>query len=348
MKKACRAAAVLFLSAAMTAAAGATAKLSCTRVDSPVLFAPLACGRNLLFFGVGGKNLVMTREGKFSFLEGPPVSPSFQPVSDGESVWVVAADGSLIRIAKEKAARLPGDFKGALALLPADPLPYALFPGKLKLPDGGEVALDFTASAMNAVGNNIWISGKGVAALADSKGSILWKRTIPGASAGPALLVGKTIFVGVSNGSFSALKKRNGKRIFSFKGGGSAVNRPVACGKFVVYGSTDHFVRALDRRSGRVVWQTRVEGRPSFGPLKVKAGLLFAEGAGARLFILSEKDGRAGWNWKVPSGAILKAPVVIDNTAFVLVWDGSSNPCLYRLPLPDNLPKHSSKKGKAK
>lgn len=348
MKKARRVAAVLFLSGAMAAAAGVAVEPSCTRVDSPVIFAPLVCGPNLLFFGVGGKNLVMTREGKFSPLEGPPVSPSFQPVSDGESAWVVSDNGSLFRITNGASTRLPGDFRGALALLPAKPLPYVLFPEKLKLPGGGVVAFDFTAFAMNALGNELWVRGRGVAALVDAQGRVLWKWTVPGAEAGSATLVGKIIFVGASDGGFSALKRSNGKRVFSYKGGGLAVNRPVAYGKLVAYGSTDHFIRALDRRSGIVVWQTRAQGRPSFGPLKVKAGLLFAESAGSRLFILSEKDGRTGWNWKVPKGAILKAPVVVDNTAFVLAWSGSSKPCLYRVNLPSSLPKHSSKKRKAK
>lgn len=348
MKKACRVACLFLFSSALVAASGSAPDSSCTRVDSPVVFAPVVCGESLLFFGAGGRNLVMDPKGIFSSLGGPPFSPSFQPVSDGESAWAVTSDGAVVRIAGGVASRFPGDFKGAIALLPAEPAPYLLFPGKLKLPNGGEVALDFSAVSMNALGNKLWIRGHGAALLTDSKGKVLWKWKVPGTTTGPALLSGKTVFTGASDGRFEALKERDGKAVFSFRGGGSLVNPPAAANKLVVYGSTDHFIRALNRRSGVVLWQTRVEGRPSFGPIKVKAGFLFAEGAGSRLFILSEKHGRAGWNWKVPKGAILKAPVVVGNTAFVLAWSGSSRPCLYRVNLPSSLPKHSSKKGKSK
>ena len=102
----------------------------------------------------------------------------------------------------------------------------------------------------------------------------------------------------------------------------------------MIYGSLDHFIRAVNRRSGQLAWQYRAEGRPAFGPFPLKAGLLFAESGGTRLLVLSTDKGKKIWEWDLPSGAILQSPALSDGFAVVLAWGEASVPTLYRVALP--------------
>ena len=110
----------------------------------------------------------------------------------------------------------------------------------------------------------------------------------------------------------------------------------------MVYASLDHFIRCIEISSGLLAWQTRSLGRPVFGPFVVKAGLLFAESAGSRLFVLTPEKGQQIWEWRTPSGGILQSPAVAGDTAAVLAWGEAATPVLYQVPLPAKVEKQKA------
>ncbi len=311
-------------------------------------FAPVVCGNEVRLFSAKGLNQVMMVGDTAPRCNPVPLSPALQPVCYDNKVWFLGTGGAAWVISADVPVKLESGLTGALAILPAEPLPYVLFPGYLRLPGGKSVQLPFKAASIERLSDgSLWIWGKKEAVRTDGGGRILWRWNPGDFAPGPAVLSGAVLFAGTGSGDLVALKAGNGKRRFLFRGGGAITSPPIVDGKEVVYASADHFIRALDKR-GNLLWQTRTEGRPSFGPYRVKAGFLFAESAGTRLFILGPKTGQVGWRWKAPSGTILKAPAVEGNNAFVLVWGDSRNPTLYRVKLPSSLPKKASGKRKKK
>ncbi len=313
------------------------------QLDIAADWSPLLCGGTVYIFSSGGRNQIMGPRDPAPNCDPVQMSPALQPLCGGGDAWVLDTDGTLWQLGHGIPAQVASKLNGAVAVVPWSPSPAVFFPHDVLLPDGARRKLDITVARAQALGGEgFWVRSARTAARLDADGSVLWTWTPGRGSPGPATLAGSTVFTATSEGDLVALNADSGRVRFVYRGGGQVTSPPVVFGDEVVYASMDHFIRAITTRSGQLLWQFRADGRPSFGPFKVQAGILFAESAGSRLVILDEKDGHPGWTWAVPQGAILKCPAVSATKAVVLAWTDDPKPWLYRVDLPSALPKQKA------
>jgi len=304
-------------------------------LDIPADFAPVLCGERLYIFSSGGRNQMMGPGDKAPNCDPVQFSPALQPVCGPEGPLVLDKEGSLWQLGQGFPTTIQGGLKNAVALLPGASGLTVVSKDSLLLPGRGGVALPFQARGALALGDGgFWIWGEARAARLEASGKAKWTWSPRKGAPGPAVLSGKTLFAGSSRGELYALRDEDGSLLFRYRGGGEVVSAPVAVGSRVVYASLDHFIRCIEVSSGLLAWQSRSLGRPAFGPFLVKAGLLFAESAGSRLFVLSPENGQKIWEWHAPSGSILQSPAVGSDAAAVLAWGEASTPVLYQVPLP--------------
>lgn len=304
------------------------------RLDIQADWAPVYCGRELFLFSSGGRNQRMGPEDAAPDCALIQISPALQPLCGPAGPLALDRDGTLWQLGERTEPLLTG-LKGALAVFPGAGGPSVLFRRSLRLGDGREIVLPFDATGGQALGDaGFWVFGADRAARLAPDGAPRWTWVLPKGSPGPAALAEGRLAAGTSQGDLAVLRDSDGKLLFRYRGGGALSDPPVAVGRRVIYGSVDHFIRAVDVRNGLLAWQFRAQGRVAFGPLPVDAGLLFAESPGRRLFILSPDKGRKVWEWPVPSGAILSRPAVSGPNAAVLAWGEESTPVLYIAPLP--------------
>ena len=328
--------ALTFLLAALAAApATAPAKPEGIRLDVPAEWPPALCSGRVFLFAPDGRNQTMGPADASPSCNLVQIRPALAPVCVLDAAYVLDEDGTLWRLGEAPALTVASGLKGALALFPTPDGPAVLFVDSLRLPSGASSPLPMHASSAVALaGGGYWVWGSSGATRLDSAGTVRWTWKPPVGTAGPACLHEGWIYAGTSTGNLVAIRDSDGKARFSYRGGGGVECAPVVWKNLVIYASRDHFVRAVDRASGQLAWQARTEGRPDFGPYACDAGLLVAESAGARLLVLAPETGQVAWSWKLPAGAILKAPAVAPRAAAVLAWDEATTPTLYRVELP--------------
>jgi outer membrane protein assembly factor BamB len=305
-------------------------------LDLPVDWAPVVCGGRIYLFSSNGRNQILS-EGETA-PECDPVQfvPGLQPLCGPDGTLVLDRDGNLWRLGSGFPKTIQGDLKGAIALFPSVNGLTVLFKDRLRLPDGEEKRLAFEIQDGLALSDGgFWLWGRNKAMRLDASGETRWTWTPTDGNPGPAALAEGLIFSATSRGDLVALRDSDGRMRFSYRGGGALVGPPRIIDDLVIYGSLDHFIRAVNPRNGQLAWQYRAEGRPAFGPFPVKAGLLFAETGGTRLVVLSVLKGKKLWEWDLPSGAILQSPAFSDGYAVVLAWGEASVPTLYRVALPE-------------
>jgi hypothetical protein len=304
-------------------------------LDIPADFAPLLCGDRLYVFSSGGRNQMMAPGDKAPNCDPVQFSPAFQPVCGAEGPLVLDKEGALWQLGKGFPVTIQSGLREAIALLPGASGFTVVLKDRLLLAGGNSIALPFQARGAVALGDaGFWIWGEARAARLEATGKVKWPWSPRKGMPGPAVLSGDTLFAGSSRGELYALWDEDGRTRFRYRGGGEVDSPPVVTGGRVVYASLDHFIRSIEVRNGLLAWQSRTSGRPAFGPFLVKGGLLFAESAGSRLYILSPENGQKVWEWRAASGSILQSPAVAGDTAAVLIWGEESTPVLYQVPLP--------------
>jgi hypothetical protein len=317
-------------------------------LDIAADFAPLLCGGRLYVFSSGGRNQVMSPDETAPDCDPVHIIPLMQPSCGPTGPVLADRDGNLWQMGKgvpAEVGRLQGPASQLVALLPSRNGTVEVYADRIVLPGTQATPLPLKAtSAQRLAHGGFWVWNARSAARLSPQGRLLWTWRPKGEGPGPAVLAGGLVLAGTSSGSLVALSDADGKQRYCYHSGGEIVNPPWVTGKLVIYASLDHLVRALKIRSGQLAWQFRTDGRPSFGPYPVQAGLLFAEDPGQRLFILDPASGREIWNWRVPKGAILKAPAVAGDRAAVLAWSDTPEPTLYLVTLP---PKPTPSKAEA-
>lgn len=143
-------------------------------------------------------------------------------------------------------------------------------------------------------------------------------------------VIDRGLVVAVSHsGRMVAIDERSGGRAWEQEIGG--VNTPWTAGDFIFVLSNEGEVMALTRQSGRIRW---VAPLPRYENPQERSGSIIWTGpvlAGGRLWLansvgdlvsLSPDDGREQQRLELPGGAFI-APIVADNTLYVLTDDGT-------------------------
>ena len=313
------------------------------RLDISADWEPVLCGDRLYVFSSEGRNQILSPGDDAPQCDPVHFTPQVQPVCSAAGTLVLDTEGNLWQLGESLPKTLLSGLSGALNLWVEEGRPVILFKDRIERPDGQRVALPFEVSGGQPLSDGgYWVWGLTKAARITAAGSLLWSWSPPSGTPGPAVLVKGYIFSGTSGGSLWALRDRDGKVDYRYRGGGSVTTPPISSGDLIVYASTDHMVRAVRAKDGQLAWQFRASGRPSFGPFPVAAGLLLAEAGGHRLIILAPATGKVVWTWALPSGALLNAPGVLPKQAALLAWDEAATPLLFTVTLPASAPANPS------
>jgi hypothetical protein len=309
------------------------------RLDLPADWEPVLCGDRLHVFSTEGRNQILSPGDHAPQCDPVRLTPRLQPVCSSAGTLVLDTEGTLWQLGEGLPKAILSGLSGALNLWVEEGRPALLFKDRIERPDGQRIALPLEATGGQTLSDGgYWVWNSRRAARINAAGSFLWTWSPPSGAPGPAVLAEGRLFSGTSDGSLWALRDRDGKVDYRYRGGGSVTTPPVSSGGLVVYASTDHMVRAVRAKDGQLAWQFRASGRPSFGPYSVAAGLLLAEAGGGRLIILASATGKVIWTWALPSGALLNAPGVLPRQAALLAWDEAATPLLFTVPLPASAP----------
>jgi hypothetical protein len=313
------------------------------RLDLPADWEPVLCKDRLYVFSTEGRNQFLSPGDDAPQCDPVHFTPQAQPVCSASGTLVLDTEGTLWLLGEGLPKTLLSGLSGVVRLWVEDGRPAILFKDRIERPDGQRVDLPFEASGGQPLSDGgYWVWSPTRAARITAAGSLLWTWTPSSGAPGPAVLTEGRIFSGTSSGSLWALRDRDGKVDYCYRGVGGVTAPPISAGGLVVYASTDHMVRAVRAKDGQLAWQFRASGRPSFGPYPVAAGLLLAEAGGRRLIILAPATGKVVWTWALPSGTLLNGPAVLAKQAALLAWDEAATPLLFTVMLPASAPANPS------
>jgi outer membrane protein assembly factor BamB len=87
-------------------------------------------------------------------------------------------------------------------------------------------------------------------------GKLLWKYETGHSVLGSPIIERETVYFGGSDGNFTALDLKSGKKMWSQDTlGGPMVSKPVIQGDMIIFGAWDRYLYSLDKRSGYVNWK---------------------------------------------------------------------------------------------
>jgi outer membrane protein assembly factor BamB len=145
-------------------------------------------------------------------------------------------------------------------------------------------------------------------------GQQIWTDKLGGAPA-EALPLGDWLFVGSDDNYFYCLATASGDQRWRWRTGADIVGAPVADEARVYFVSLDGLLRALQRDSGRLQWQSRLPVRPFAGPMLAGQSVLVA-GIDPTITAFAVKDGTPQSG--VLMGGELAAPPFVTPWAFTI------------------------------
>ncbi len=277
-----------------------------------------ADGRLLATTGFGELLSLDPATGAISWRTRVPGPVRAAPTVIGNRAFVVTVDNQLVAYSATDGATLwthTGILETAGLLGAASPAA-----------DGSIVAVPYSSGELFALraenGRVAWSDNLAAVRRAGALSNLADIRGMP--------VIDRGLVVAVSHsGRMVAIDERSGGRAWEQEIGG--VNTPWAAGDFIFVLSNEGEVMALTRQSGRIRW---VAPLPRYENPQERSGSIIWTGpvlAGGRLWLansvgdlvsLSPDDGREQQRLELPGGAFI-APVVADNTLYVLTDDGT-------------------------
>jgi outer membrane protein assembly factor BamB len=146
-------------------------------------------------------------------------------------------------------------------------------------------------------------------ALSSADGEISWKAELDAriVSSSP-LISGDMIYVGTYKGTLYALRKKNGKSVWTVKTGGAIVSSPVMRKDKVYIGSRDGVLYSIQASSGAVAWKFAA-GKPVIAEVSYNDKELYV-GSGKMIYALNPESGKQIWSYVLENNV---TSVVADN-----------------------------------
>ncbi|WP_291910251.1 PQQ-binding-like beta-propeller repeat protein [Chitinophaga sp. CB10] len=198
-----------------------------------------------------------------------------------------------------------------------------------------------------------------IKALDTATGAAQWQVRLAGGVAGQPHVDGHLLYVG-TYGGYYALDARSGKVRWRFVTGGERriggkglytmqpdslymedqydlfLSAPAVDAKRVYFGSSDGYLYALDKLSGKLVWKYRTNG-PIHGGVATAAGLVIAGSWDTYIYALDAATGQLRWKFKTDEDekyhhileGIQATPLIYNNTVYL----GTRDTKLYALDL---------------
>jgi outer membrane protein assembly factor BamB len=142
----------------------------------------------------------------------------------------------------------------------------------------------------------------------------------------PAVVNG-TVFIGATDGNFTALDASTGTIKWQVATGASIAASPAVAGGTVYIASNDGLLHALRAASGAVIW-TRQLGSGEITSPAVAGGIVY-QAAGTSLYALNAKTGAIIWSAQAPDAGPFTTPAVSDG--LVIIESGAYVCCAFSI-----------------
>ncbi|MBN1510806.1 MAG: PQQ-binding-like beta-propeller repeat protein [Phycisphaerae bacterium] len=149
---------------------------------------------------------------------------------------------------------------------------------------------------------------------------MLWKAEGPRAIKAAPVVVGDLVVYAGNDGSVVASDRVTGQQRWVFKTGGEILGTPAWNGEYLVVGSGDGKVYALDGQ-GRQRWVYEA-GRPVYGWPVIDGDTAFVGDNGGRMHAISLADGSKRWVFERADFSIESRPAVWKDLVVFGAWDG--------------------------
>ena len=146
------------------------------------------------------------------------------------------------------------------------------------------------------------LQGGATLALNARTGRILWRR-VPGGTASSPAIYGSLLIVSSHDGTVTAYRRENGRKVWRVRTAGKVESSPVVVGGTAYFGSTDGRVFAVDADRGSVRWAYDTGGRINSSPSIYGRRLCISTYTGA-VFCLDRDDGSKLWSTYVKRNAL--------------------------------------------
>ena len=298
-------------------------------LEIAVSFSPVICGDRVHLFAAGGRNQTLDPAEDAPSCNLMSLKPAVQPVCVNGKVFVADSSGALYQMADgipEETARMEGKPVGIFEL---DGQAAVVEENRMLFPGSGHFPLPFHAVSAFRTGPGLLVFGE-MEALLFSGGRIVLRFPFKGKTVVAACVAGDRIAVGTDD-ALVLLDSATGKAKKRFITRSKVVSI-IDSGEGFAFASTDHMIRLMNLK-GRILWQTRIQGRP-LGLWTHSNGLLTATAGGSHLVFLEESKGTELWDYRLERGEMIIAPGFSPTKAAMLSFDSLPEPALILVDLP--------------
>ena len=152
---------------------------------------------------------------------------------------------------------------------------------------------------------------KGIVAIDDSTGKILWEKHLPAQSHSSPNLIQNRLIFGDDRGNLRAVKPSTADSLWTVSIGGIIRAMPVGNNGRVYIGTTAGNFFAVDAKTGRILWKFSVQARIFHEAAVAPGGVFFVANDGF-LYKLSPETGRLLWKRSL-NGVAGTPPLVYGN-----------------------------------
>jgi outer membrane protein assembly factor BamB len=245
--------------------------------------------------------------------------------TDGSRVYLATRDGGIRALGAQDGTELwavtgPEDgliawAQGHLVARAADGRAWAL------APESGATLWDVDTGVRGSIvpsadEDRVLVAGEELALLRARNGRAIWKTTLSAPASTPAVVAGKRILVGQSDGSVACLDAQTGAVVWTHRTSRAIAAPPAFDGESRAYvGTTDRRVIALGMDKGKLKWRWKIGADVQNQPVAL-SGMLLAVTQEAVLYCLGAGNGHLRWRTSLPARPS-SAPILV-GTAIVI------------------------------
>jgi outer membrane protein assembly factor BamB len=170
----------------------------------------------------------------------------------------------------------------------------------------------------------VYSSNGRLAALKKEDGKPVWSRHLPDRLHAAPLVSGSHIFAACENGGRLCLGLDDGKTVWSAKQKGRSLAAPVAWSDRVCFSDEDGQLLACRIADGSKLWDSEISSSPRVA-LATYEGLLYVPGTDGRVQCVNGDDGKLRWSVKLGT-SLHCAPVIVSTDAVLADPDADPAP----------------------
>jgi outer membrane protein assembly factor BamB/predicted phosphohydrolase len=137
---------------------------------------------------------------------------------------------------------------------------------------------------------------------------------------GPCIVDNRTVIYGTSVGVIKAVSLKSGKAIWENKVQGPVYSTPVAGKSIVAVGTVDGKIIGFDLKNGKKLWEV-VAGTPVLADGVVENNQLYIGGGSSAFYKIEMASGKVIWKFEGISGLIQGQPAISEKNVVFGAWD---------------------------